>query len=307
MKTHFHRFVNYVFFSNIFLGIIAVMLSIETNVTAGISLNYFPFYIVLFLGISLYYTQIYVRSVNARYATERTLWYRANIPFIKKTIRLVFIGLIIFTVVIIVRNWQRLLLLTAAQWLLMALFPLLTAWYSFPYRFFKIKTIRQWGMVKPFIIGLNWSGFVTFYPLFIWQLQKGQLTMTPVFPSFFFWLHNFFFISITAIIFDNKDWEIDKTQGLSTFQVVAGIKKTMLFVAMPLLLAGVVSLYIFQAQQQFTAFQSIIQLIPYCFLLIAILQYRKPKTLLYYLAAVDGLLLLKALCGIFSIIFLNKK
>ena len=131
--------------------------------------------------------------------------------------------------------------------------------------------------------------------------------MTPVFPSFFFWLHNFLFISITAIIFDNKDWEIDKTQGLSTFQVILGIKKTMLFVAMPLLLAGVVSLYIFQAQQQFTAFQSIIQLIPYFFLLIAILQYRKPKTLLYYLAAVDGLLLLKALCGISSIIFLNKK
>ena len=82
------------------------MLSIETNVTAGISLNYFPFYIVLFLGISLYYTQIYVRSVNARYATERKLWYRANLPFIKKTIRLVFIGLIIFTVVIIVKLFK---------------------------------------------------------------------------------------------------------------------------------------------------------------------------------------------------------
>lgn len=307
MKSPFQRFVNYVFFSNIFIGIIAVLLCIETNITAGVSLNYFPFYIVIFLGTSLYYTQIYVRSVNARYATDRTLWYRANLRFIQKTIRCVFTALIIFIAVMIVRNWQRLLSLTALQWLLMALFPLLTAWYSFPYRFFKIKTIRQSGIIKPFIVGLNWSGIVTFYPLFIWKLQKGQHSIEPVFPSFFFWLHNFFFISITAIIFDNKDWEIDKTLGLSTFQVIVGIKRTMLFVALPLLAGGMVSLYIFQAQQQFTIFQTIIQLIPYFFLLIVILQYRKPKTLLYYLAAVDGLLLLKALCGIYSIIFLNKK
>ena len=196
MKANLNRFVSYFFFSNIYLGIIAVLLCIETNIVSGISLNYFPFYIVVFLGTCLYYTMIYVRSVKAVFPNERTIWYRRNLPYIRKTLRFILGAIFIVGIIILIRNRHRIFLLSASQCLLLVLFPLLTAWYTFSPRIFRLKKIRELGMIKPFVVGLTWSGFVTVYPVIVWQVQKGMPGQAPMFPPFLLWLDHFLFITI---------------------------------------------------------------------------------------------------------------
>ncbi len=306
MQNSLNRFISYLFFSNIYLGIIAVLLCIETNLISGISLNYSPFYIVVFLGTCLYYTMIYVRSVKAILPNERTLWYRRNLPYIRTTLYFIATGIFIVGIIIVIRNRHRFFLLSASQWLLLVLFPLLTAWYTFSPRIFHLKKIRELGMIKPFIVGLTWLGFVTVYPVIAWQIQKGMAGLPPMFPQFFLWLDNFLFISILAIIFDIKDYKNDTLFHLSTFPVVLGVKRTMQWVALPLLIVNVAVFTVFQFQQHFNIYQVILQAVPYVLLLMVIAWNRQPKSLLYYLAGIDGLMLLKALCGIASILFLNK-
>ena len=302
MIDSFNRFVSYFFFSNIFLGISAIALCIETNLLTNLSLNYFPFYIITFLGTSIYYTIIYVRNVQAKYHNERTLWYRRNLKYILKTLKFIVATAIFFVIVLLIRNRHSLLSLTAEQWLLLILFPLLAVWYTISPGIFPLKNIREIGIIKPFIIGLTWSGFVTFYPVFIWQIQKGLPGTPTLFPSIFLWLQNFLFISILAIIFDIKDYRNDLLHYLKTFPVILGIKKTLFCIALPLLVLNIFAFAAFQLQHHSSMMQTILQAIPYVFLTLIIFKHNKPKKLLYYLAGIDGLLLLKAICGITSII-----
>lgn len=302
MNNSFNRFVSYFFFSNIFLGISAVSLCIETNLMTHLSLNYFPFYIITFLGTSIYYTIIYVKNVQAKHHNERTLWYRRNLGYILTTLKYIVAIAIFFGMVILFRNRHSLFSLTPLQWVLLIIFPCLAIWYTISPRIFPLKNIREIGMVKPFIIGLTWSGFVTFYPVFIWQIQKGFPGTPPLFPSVFLWLQNFLFISILAIIFDIKDYRNDLLHYLKTFPVVLGIKNTLRFVTFPLLILNIFAFAAFQMQQHFSLEQTFLQAIPYLFLTFVIFKHNKPKKLLYYLAGIDGLMLLKAVCGITSII-----
>lgn len=306
MNPIFRNLTGYLFFSNIFLGIISVALCIETNLVNGISFNYFPFYAIIFLGTCLFYSAIYAKNSNAFYPTIRTLWYKERRAFIHKYITLIFICLIVFTAILVAKTWKQLFYLSGIQWSAIFFFPILGLWYSLPSRWLKLRSIRQLGMIKPFVIGLTWSGFVVVYPIITWQLQTGKSIEPVVFQYCLFWLQDFLFLSILAIIFDTKDIQSDRHHGLQTFPAVFGITRTMQWIALPLLLFNTIVLACFQQQMQYSFAQKALQYLPYCILLMVILQHHRPKSLLYYLAAVDGLLLVKALCGIISIIFLNK-
>ena len=306
MYHNLNKIISYFFFSNIYLGIIAVGLCIETNLQSGLSLNFFPFYIVTFLGTCLYYSMIYVRSVKAKNFNERNLWYQRNLAHTVSFLKFIGVALVIFSIVILLRNRYSLPSLSLLQWMLLAIFPLLGCWYTFTPRIFNLGKIRQVGLLKPFVIGLTWSGFVTFYPIFIWQIQKGVPGGGPMFPPFYLWLQNFLFISILAIIFDIKDYRIDLISHLNTYPVVVGIRNTMRLVALPCWLINVLIFACYVTQQHFSISQVLVQAIPYSVLLVVILMHRQPKSLLYYLAGIDGLMLLKAVCGIFSILFFKK-
>lgn len=306
MNSIFRNFTSYFFFSNIYLGIISVALCIETNMVNGISINYYPFYAIIFLGTCLYYSAIYAKNSNAIYPTIRTLWYKEHLAFIHQYIGLIIICLIAFATMLIVKTWKQLFSLSGIQLLAIFLFPILGLWYSLPSKWLKLKSIRQMGMIKPFVIGLTWSGFVVVYPIITWHLQTGKSIAPELFHYCLFWLQDFIFISTLAIIFDTKDIQSDRHHGLQTFPAVFGITRTMQWIALPLLLINTIVLACFHQQMQYSIGQKALQYIPYLILLMVILQHHRPKSLLYYLAAVDGLLLVKALCGITSIIFLNK-
>jgi len=197
-------------------------------------------------------------------------------------------------------------LLSPIQILLIAAFPVAAGWYTFTPSLLRIKKIRQVGAIKPFIVGATWAGWVTIYPVFIWQVQRVQPFTVPLLPLFILWLQNFLFFSINAIIFDVKDYRTDALHQLKTYPVILGVRNTFRFIIFPLILLNLVIFFLFQGLQHFTVLQTSIQTVPYLLLIFVVARYRQGRRVLYYLAAVDGLVFLKALCGITSILLIKK-
>jgi 4-hydroxybenzoate polyprenyltransferase len=185
----------------------------------------------------------------------------------------------------------------------MAAFPFVAGLYTFKVPFFYFPKIRQIGWLKPFVVGLIWSGWVTAYPLIFGQIERADPRANFVLPSVWFWLQNFLFISILAIIFDIKDLRTDARFNLNTYPARLGIINTFRYVIYPLAIFTVIAFALFHIKAKLLLVQIFIQTIPYLLLTSVILTHRKPKNLLYYLVAIDGLMFLKAVCGSISILF----
>ncbi len=282
------------------------MLCIETNLLNNISLNTFPFYLLIFFCTCIYYTMIYVRSVGARNYNDRTLWYRKNLAAIKQTLKYSIAVAFIFLIFLIWKNLDTFPLLSPLQIFLIIAFPLIAAWYTFAPGFLHLGTIRQIGWIKPFIVGLTWAGWVTVYPVIIWNVQTGLTPSFTLLSLLLLLLQNFLFFSVNAIIFDIKDYRIDSQHRLKTYPVIIGIKNTFRYIVIPVTFLNLIVFFLFQWQKSFSLPQTLIQLIPYALLILVIIKYRQGRNVLYYLSAVDGLVFLKAVCGIFSILFSKK-
>ncbi len=295
--------IRVIFYSNIFYGICAVALCIETNLIHKLPLNIFPFYLLIFSCTWLYYTMIYVRSVGAKNYDERTLWYRRHLRLIKLLLKLTLALVATFILYLLIKNLNSFYGFKLFQWLMILVFPLVAALYTFKFPFFYFRKIRQIGWLKPFVVGFTWSGWVTVYPLLVLQVQAGISPKNPVIPLGLFWLQNFLFISILAIIFDIKDYRTDVRLRLNTYPAKLGVRNTYRYVIYPVTILNIVVFFLFQRQMNFLPSQAFLQLLPYLFLIWVILTHRKPREVLYYLVAIDGLMFLKAICGIISISF----
>lgn len=284
----------------------AVALCIETNLLIHFALNKPPFYLFIFFCTCIYYTMIYVRSIGARNWDERTLWYRKHIRYIKIALYFFIAAALILAVYILNRNRVALFLLSPLQVAFIVAFPLVAGWYTFSPTLFRLPKIRQVGWIKPFIVGFTWAGWVTVYPVLLLHIQQGNPGFIHLFSFLLLFVQNFLFFSINAIIFDVKDYRTDFLHRLKTFPVVFGVKKTFRLVLAPLIIVNLVVFFIFQWQQDFSVYQSLVQLIPYLLLIIVTITYREQRSVLYYLVAVDGLVFVKAICGITSVLFLKK-
>lgn len=298
------KFYKWFFYSNAYLGFAAIGLCIETNLALGLSLNYLPFYAVVFFATCIYYTTIYIRSINAANYSDRTLWYRSNLVTIRKVLKATFVLTALFLVIIVVRNFSKLLSIPSSYLLALLIFPAIAAWYTFSPRRFSLRKIREIGFVKPFVIGFIWAGWTTVYPVIVWQIQKGSTSLL-ILPPALLLLQNFLFYSINAIIFDLKDYRTDSHFNLKTFPVVLGIKTTIQLVLIPLFFLNV-TVFILYSCQYLTFTSSALQSIPYVLLFLIIVTHKQQKSLLYYLAVVDGLLFVKVFAGIISSIYFKK-
>lgn len=301
-----NKIIRTFYYSNIYLGFCAVALCIETNLINNISLNIFPFYVLIFFCTVIYYTRIYVRSVRTKNFNERTLWYSSHLKIIKSSLKVAVVVTVLSLILFIVLNLHRLLLLSVAQLLLITAFPIAAAWYTFNPGALRLIKIRQVGWIKPFIVGLTWAGWVTIYPVIIWQVQRNRLLSTSIMPVVLLCLQNFLFFSINAIIFDIKDYRTDSYHRLKTYPVIFGVRNTFRLIIAPLIILNLFIFFLFQKQHDFTVLQILIQLIPYVLLVFILINYKNGRSVLYYLTAVDGLVFLKALCGITSILLIKK-
>jgi 4-hydroxybenzoate polyprenyltransferase len=292
------RFFQHFFFGNYFYGCCVVALAIEANLQQGYPLNKALFYVLLFAGTVLYYTHAYLTENNQPNINPRHQWYRQQQKWVYAsqwvlTILIASIGIYLCT------QWvDRLSEVTIKQWLSLSVFPLLAIWYygdRIP--FVKGSSLRSLGWIKPFVIGFIWAGIVTIYPAFFSALENNRPYQPEIFHLLLF-IKNGMFITMLCILFDIKDYAADHNQQLKTFVVRYGLRKTLFFIIIPLTLVGLGTFLTYGFAHAFPPLRMVINTIPFILLIIVTYHMHRRKSILYYLAIIDGLMLVKALCGI---------
>ena len=288
-----------VFYGNWFYGVCAVALSIEASVQQFIPLNNLLYYIFVFAATVIYYSKAYLNTtVNVDSENERTSWYFKHQKSNKIKQWLLAFLLIIISFMMgnhIGNSWMH---LSVIEYSVILFFPFVAlGYYGFGYCF----NLRTNGWSKPFVIGLVWAGVVTLYPVLFRSITNHDLFVLSLRCVILF-VKNWMFIAMLCILFDIKDYAVDANQSLNTFVVQKGLRETIFKVVMPLTIAGFVVFIIYSFNSQFSMGRILINTIPFVALLFVSFKLISRKSLLYYLSIVDGLMLLKAVCGILGII-----
>lgn len=286
-----------ILFSNSFYGITAVALAIENNLVLKMPLNHPLFYLLLFCGTVAFYQLSYRYDPHPLKGNKRAIWINAHRKQLSAYQYILFLTLtaggVFYWYLLPSIPFSQLILLV----LLLAVFPVLGFLYygiSFP-GILKVR-LRSFGWFKPLIIGAVWAGSVSFIP---WVLFHWMNKITPVVsPSFiFFGLHNWMFISILAILFDIKDYAADHNQSLKTFVVRKGLRYVIFTIVLPLILLGTSVLVVFFMVEGTSPVSVVFSLAPMFLLAWVALSLSKRRPITWYLLVIDGLMLVKAICG----------
>ncbi len=298
-----NKTIRFVFFANYFVGFLAIMLAVETCVQLQLPLHSNVFYIFLFSATVLYYTWAYtLPDTGNTISNPRSSWYKEHASFIRITQVLFVVVVIITASLLIAGNLQHLFKLNIYDWMLLTSIPLTGLLYYglLPKSVFS-KNLRNTGWIKPFIIGYVWAGWICILPVIVLKLD----TDVQINATFMLWLFikNWMFCTVNAIMFDIKDYANDSNKELKTFVVRFGLRNTIFLILVPILSIGIISFLIFAIYNHFSLSRIIFNLIPFICLLYVSFSLHLRKPILYYLIVIDGLLLVKAICGIFGILF----
>jgi 4-hydroxybenzoate polyprenyltransferase len=300
MKSQ-NSFTRFFFFGNYFYGICAVALAVETTVQQLLPLYDVAFYVALFIATVTFYTRAYiVENENVSSLNLRTQWYISHQNYVVNS--QVFFLFILFCWIIffIVTQWDVLMDISFTSASLIVVFPLTAvSYYGTNSTYLRQYNLRSIGWIKPFIIGFTWAGIVTFYPAIHYTIVHHldyQLTLT----GNLLFLVNFIFITVLSILFDIKDYAGDSNRELKTFIVKIGLRKTISFIIMPLVLLGYFSCMFYCFINHFSLVKIIMYAVPYLLLIIVTISMQKRRPILYYLFLIDGLMLAKAFCNILA-------
>lgn len=296
------RIIQYIFFANYFIGILAIALAIETTFQLRLPFNSWAFYLFLFSATVFFYTRAYLspQPVNAPTNNVRTNWYRQHRSFMLNS-QWLFAAVAIGSI-----TWQltthtfSIPQLPLVYWFIIVTVPIAALLYYgiWPKPFFK-STLRNVGWLKPFVIGYVWAGAVSAFPVIMLVYEQGYTTQQ---PGFMLWLFvkNWMFCAVNAVMFDIKDYSEDSNRHLKTFVVRVGLNKTIWLILFPLLMLGFGSFIVFSFYHNFSNSTIVLNAIPFICLLYVATRLNYQRHIFYYLVVIDGLLLVKAICGIIA-------
>jgi hypothetical protein len=279
------------------------MLSIEMAFQLGLPLNETVYYIGLFLAPVIYYTYAY-KSINdsTPIANQRTRWFREN----KKLVHWSQVGMILLCIGIfsflIFKHFNEIIRLPLIYYSIGfgVLFVGIFYYGLISKKLFGFN-LRNSGWTKAFIIGFVWACCANIFPLIMLRIETGQDYFH---TDLWVWLFikNWLFCTVNAIMFDIKDYPSDSNLYLRTFVVSFGLRRTIYFIIVPLLLAGLISFCIFALIKQFSIIQFSFNLIPFLLTLAIAFSMLRRHSIFYYLIVIDGVILVKALCGILGVL-----
>lgn len=300
------KLLRFIFFGNYFVGLLAVALTIESTLQLNVPFNSLSYYILLFLAPIIYYTYAYMGATSSSNSQNpRTAWYGKHHNFIHWS-QMILAG-VAFAVFLhmLSRDYMAILHLPLLYWIIVSVvLGMAVLYYGLVPVFFFNLNLRNTGWLKPFIIGFIWAATANLLPLILLKIESGvDFTESPLW--FFLFIKNWMFCTVNAIMFDMKDYAIDSNSQLKTFVVRIGLKKTIFYVLIPLLLLGMVSLMVFAYFEHFALQRMLMNMIPFILTLIVAYSMNKRKKIFYYLIVIDGLILVKAVCGIIGMQILS--
>ncbi len=299
------KIVPHFFYSNYFIGCCVVALSIESNLLLGLSLNHPLYYLFIFAASVFYYTQAYTAENNSEPINERAKWYIDWQKAIQISQSMLGI-LSIATALILITSFIRpLLSLNLFAFFCCMVFPIIAIlYYGSISPTHSTHILRNIGWLKPFVIGFVWTGVVVFYPMIFHSIETSTRFQIST-NTYWLFLNNFLFITVLCILFDIKDHIADHNSQIKTFVVQFGLKKTGYFILFPMILLGYLCGVLFFINAAFSMVHVLINTIPFVLLIMVTWSMQRKQTILYYLAIIDGLMLVKAVCGIISIYVLK--
>lgn len=294
--------IKFIFYGNYFYGICAIALSIEATLQQHFPLTNLYYFLALFCATVVYYSHAYITEIPANITNERTLWYKQNRKYVVASQVLLTLIVCVYGTIFLQNHWSSLLDITPLQILLTLIFPLVgLLYYGVSGTRYSLRNI---GWLKPFVISFAWAGLVTFYPVIINSLTQNTVFELTVISLLLF-IKNFMFVSVLCIMFDIKDYVSDAELNLHTFAVKFGLEKTILFVILPLCTIGLGTFMWYGLNQNFHPIRVILNVLPFLLVLLTAYSLHLRRSILYYLVVVDGLMLLKGVCGSVGMIFFN--
>ena len=297
------KFIRSIFFGNYFVGILAVCLTIEACLQLALPFPSLLYFFLLFISPTVYYTYAYWYTLQLQVSTNlRVKWYIENKNFVKYSQWILFSISMVMAVFLLVKNFNAVITLPIDYWLsIVAILFAGGLYYGLlPKSFFNLN-LRNKGWLKAFVIGFVWACCANVLLLII---LKIELNVNDSDWPLWVWLFvkNWMFCTVNAIMFDIKDYPTDANKDLRTFVVRYGLRFTIFFILIPLLIIGLVSLFIFAHFRHFTLLQLLFNTIPFVATIVVAYSMRKRHKILYYLMVIDGLILFKSLCGILGVL-----
>jgi 4-hydroxybenzoate polyprenyltransferase len=299
MNIGVQRFTRLIFYGNYFYGVCAVSLILETSALLKIPFQGYLFHAIAFVATVLFYNYPYARNYSSPATNPRTAWYIANHRRVVKTQIILTLLLIILIAAVLLKHFHEIENMSNPQWFLLLIFPISGAMYYGANVMSARHNLRRIGWLKPFLIGFVWAGLTTIYPLEYHDVLQATHHQTTLLEILLF-LKNIMFISMIAILFDIKDYASDSGSKLNTMVVKIGLRKTIFFVVFPLTILGVLTFLSYALVHQFSLLKMILIMIPFFLLIVVARSLKRRRSLMYYLVAIDGLLVVKAVFGILA-------
>lgn len=298
IRRAFVGFAHYVFFGNYFYGICAIALCMEAAYQQDIPLNSGLFYLFIFCFTVLYYTKAYITEKKTGSNNPRSNWYwqhRSSV-YISQILLVVFGS--IYPVYLLFTKSDFLLSMPVLLWSILLVFPVSAIlYYGISHPLISRISLRNIGWLKPFLIGFVWAGLVTVYPFVFAGIEK-EIIYQADWPLLFLFTKNFMFVTVLCIMFDIKDYAADHNRQLKTFVVKAGLRNTLFLILMPLCLLGLGAYLLYGNARGFSSARILMNVVPFLLLLLVTYSMHRRKSIFYYLVVIDGLMLVKAVCGI---------
>lgn len=280
------------FFGNWAYGLFAVALSIEAALQQRVPVGGPAYQLAIFLAVVIFYNHAYRGHIRTGGTDERAQWY-AQHGYTQRRVQFVLVVLLALCCAWVLWAYGgHFAGLTGHRMLLAGIFPLVgLAYYGSG-----SAGLRRVGWLKPFLLGFVWAGVVTVYPLLVRVVMDGAAVPDPgVSVRLFF--KNMMYCAMIAVLFDIKDHAGDHRNDLRTFVVQRGLRTTLFRIVLPLTLLGLLTFLGYGAFNGFSAMKLLLNTVPFVALVAVIYALRKRRSMLYYLVVVDGLLLVKAVCG----------
>lgn len=217
-------------YSNLYISIAAVFLTIETQIQLGMKPQLHPYVFIIFFATLFEYNihrLILVLTNKDALNHNRHSWIK---KYPKRFYFIVFFSIIGFLVSI----------LLAKEKVLIALAPigLLTIFYSLPFlkKLKYVFRLREIPFLKIFLISFVWSVVTILLPIIQSNntYDKGHLLLMLI--------ERFIFVFAITIPFDIRDISDDRVSGLKTIPILIGQKKSIVVANISLLLFTIICL-----------------------------------------------------------------
>lgn len=303
----FKKLVDFIFYTDFYYGICAIVMTRGLFSLHGLPPIPTATYGILFSTCILYYLlphsywmfgnrPIHQWTSIPKFKTtnDRSTWLLVNYRLVLGFLLSLFVILAISTIDLLKEVIGFIPNLTMEDWAIL-LFTLIVGLSYYAHSIARVSrfSLRNLPFAKPTAIAIVWVNVVYLFPLIlmkaIYQMDYRFLTPNLLFEL----LYTYILVTMLCILFDLKDFEVDKQKHLATLPIKYGWNGLVWKILLPML--GIITTVQMYRIYQFYPTQYYWLLMPILLLSIVIGNRKKISKIKYYTLIIDSLLLFKGI------------